>query len=104
MALYVGKPMDLVADGPLIAVKLWVPSQVNTTLPPIDTTAEINTANANTYIQEGVATSLGLEPVKTVQITSATTHIRETYLFRIRLVFPEGNWAFEVNAIEIPYM
>jgi hypothetical protein len=50
MASYVGKPTDLVAHGPLITVKLWVPQAVKTTLPPIDALAEINTAVAHTYI------------------------------------------------------
>ena len=104
MASYIGKPTDLVMHGPLIAVKLWVPQAVKTTLSPIDALAEINTAVAHTYIQEGVATSLGLEPAGTVRITSATTHTYETHLFRIRIAFPDGNRAFEVEAVEIPYM
>ena len=104
MASYVGKPENLVSHGPLIAVKLLVPGTVQSTLPPIDTLAEINTATAHTYIQEGVATSLGLEPFGMVQITSATTHTYQTYAFRIRIAFIEANRAFEVGAIEIPYM
>ena len=104
MALYVGKPTDLVAHGPVIAVKLWVPKQVVSTLVPIDTLAVIDTALATTCIQEGVATSLGLQPSGMVTITTATTVMYKTHLFRIRVAFPEGNMSFEVQAAEVPYM
>src|SRR6266699_1916903 len=103
MALYVGKPTDLVAHGPVIAVKLWVPKQVVSTLAPIDTLAVIDTALATTCIQEGVATSLGLQPSGMVTITTATTVMYKTHLFRIRVAFPEGNMSFEVQAAQMPY-
>jgi len=56
-----------------------------------------------TYIQEGVATSLGLTPMGPVPITATTRLVYEGYMYRIRLVFPEGG-AVEVNAVEVPYM
>ena len=96
--------INLVTHGPLVRVTLWVPRSVQSDREPIDMLAEINTAVAHTYIQEGIGTSLGLEPVGTVNITSATTHIYETHQFLIRLILPESNRAFEVNAIEIPFM
>ena len=103
MASFVGKPVDLTISGPLITVKLWVPQQVTSTIPPIDTLAEIDTAVVNTYIQEGVATSLGLTPKGTKTITTTTTQAYESYFYHIRLVFPHGK-AVEVHAVEVPYM
>ncbi len=91
-------------NGPLVAVKLTAPKEVKPMVPPIiDTLAEIDTGVLITRIQEGVATSLGLEPAGTVKITTATTPVYEAYLYRIRLLFPSGD-AFEVDAIEVPYM
>ncbi len=77
-----------------------------------------------TYIQEGVATSLGLTPMGPVPITATTRLVYEGYMYRIRLVFPETattrlvyegymyrirlvfpeGGAVEVNAVEVPYM
>ena len=71
--------------------------------PSIVTLAEIDTGVLMTRIQEGVATSLGLEPAGTVKITTATTAAYESYLYRIRVLFPSGD-AFEVDAVEVPYM
>ena len=103
MTAFVGKPGDLRQNGPLIAVQMCAPEEVASTEPPIDTLAEIDTGVLITRIQEGVATSLGLEPNGTVKITTATDAVYESYLYRIRLVFPSGH-AFEVNAVEVPYM
>ena len=103
MTSFVGKPGDLKQSGPLVAVKLCAPEAVKRMVPPIDTLAEIDTGVLITRIQEGVATSLGLEPARTVKITTATAAVYEAYLYRIRLVFPSGG-AFEVNAVEVPYM
>lgn len=98
------KNLDLAACGALVTVNLWVPREVKSTIEPIETLAEIDTALARTSIQEGVATSLGLEPVGTTKITTATAPMYEAHVFRIRLVFPDGNVAFEVNAVEVPYL
>jgi hypothetical protein len=99
----VGKPGDLMQNGLLVAVKLCAPKEVESTVPTIDTLAEIDTGVLITRIQEGVATSLGLEPAGTVKITTATTPAYKAYLYRIRLLFPSGD-AFEADAIEVPYM
>ncbi len=90
--------------GPVVTVKLWVPRQAETKIEPIDALAEINTAYPQTFIQEGVATSLGLQPANTVKITTATTPIYEAHQFLVRIVFPAANRAFEVMATEVPYM
>src|SRR2546421_3385291 len=95
---------DLATSGALVAVKLWVPRSVQSAREPIETTAEIGTSFACTYIQEGVATSLGLEPTGTVKITSTTKPVSVAQRYLIRLVFPQNNLAFEVQAIEVPYM
>jgi hypothetical protein len=92
-----------VKSGPPVAVKLCAPEAVKPLVPPIDILAEIDTGVLITRIQEGVATSLGLEPDRTVKISAATDAVYESYLYRIRLVFPSGH-AFEVNAVEVPYM
>lgn len=84
-------------------MKLCAPEEVASTEPPIDTLAEIDTSVLITRIQEGVATSLGLEPTGTVKITTATTMVYECYLYRLRLVFPSRE-AFDGNAVEVPYM
>jgi len=103
MSAIIGKPVSLIRRGPLVAVKLGAPKHLPSTEPPIDTLAEINTSSVNTFIQEGVATSLGLEPIEPIEITTATQPVYESYVYRIRLLFPDGN-AVEVNAIEVPYM
>jgi hypothetical protein len=103
MATYTSKPINLAESGVLIAVQLCAPSVVSSPLPPIDTLAEVNTSALHTYIQEGVATSLGLKPMGPVTITAATRLVYEGYMYRIRMVFPEGG-AVEVNAVEVPYM
>jgi hypothetical protein len=99
----IGKPGDLLGSGPLVAVKLWVPQQVKSTIPPIDTLAEISTSALHTCIQEGVATSLGLNPKGTVKITTATNQAYESYAYQTRIVFPHGK-AVEILAAEVPYM
>ena len=93
---------QLISHGPLIAVKLWVPRSVKSDIEPIDTMAEISTAYPQTFIQEGVATSLGLEPSGTIHITTATKPRFKAHLFRIRVIF--SGRAFEVAVAEIPYM
>jgi hypothetical protein len=103
MTTYTSKPINLAESGVLIAVQLCAPSVVSSPLPPIATLAEVNTSALHTYIQEGVATSLGLKPMGPVTITAATKLVYEGYMYRIRLVFPEGG-AVEVNAVEVPYM
>ena len=104
MSSFVGKPENLATAGPLIAVKLWVPRQLKSDLQPIDTLAEVDTALPNTFVQEGVATSLGLEPVGTKTVTTALKLKYEAHLFRIRIEFPEQKMAFEADVVEIPYM
>jgi hypothetical protein len=103
MSTFTDKPIDLVRRGPLVQVRLYVPQQMEAKRPPIDALAEINTAVANTCIQEGVATSLGLTPKETVKITTATTQAYECYVYHIRVAFPQGK-AVEVYAVEVPYM
>ena len=103
MNTFVEKPGDLAQNGPLVAVQLCAPKEAASTVPPMDTLAEIDTGVLITRIQEGVATSLGLEPDRTVKITTATDAVYESYLYCIRLVFPSGD-AFEVNAVEVPYL
>jgi hypothetical protein len=88
---------------PVVAVKLWVPIGMKSDVLPIEALAEINIALPHTFIQEGVATSLGLEPSGILTITTATKPKYETHLFKLRVVFPK-QVAFEVEAVEIPYM
>jgi hypothetical protein len=95
---------DLTASGALVAVRLGAPRTVKSDLGQIDTLAEIDTSFVITRIQEGVATSLGLTPTGTVCITSSTALAYEAHLYNIRLVFPQNNLVFEVQAIEVPYM
>ena len=92
----------LTTNGPTIVVKLWVPRSVQSNLQPIDTLAEINMAYNQTFIQEGIATSLGLQPCGTTKIATATKPLFETYVYQVRVVLPDR--AFEVMAAEIPYM
>lgn len=103
MTTIVEKPGGLMQRGPLVAVQLCAPKDVASAVLPIDTLAEIDTGVLMTRIQEGVATSLGLEPNGTVKITTATAPVYEVYRYRIRVGFPSGE-AFEVDALEVPYM
>jgi hypothetical protein len=96
--------VNLASRGVVVQVKLRTPKDVETGFAPIDTFAEIDTSIATTRIQEGVATSLGLEPIGTIKTTSSTTLSYETHLYRIRLVFPQCKLALEVEAIEVPFM
>lgn len=95
--------VSLVESGPLIAIKLYVPRQTEANQPPIDAFAEIDTASIRTYIQEGIATSLGLTPKDTVTIATLSNQAYASYVYQIRLVFPHGK-AVEVHAVEVPYM
>lgn len=103
MASIVGKPASLMTSGPLVAVKLCAPETLKSDVPPISTLAEINTGCIVTIIQEGVATSLGLEPVAKLELPMLTRLKHIGTLYRIRLQFPEGSWA-ETAAMEMPYM
>jgi hypothetical protein len=96
--------VNLAARGAIIHVKLWAPKDVKTSFEPINAFAEIDTSIGTTRIQEGVATSLGLTPIGTIKTTSSTTLSYETNLYRIRLIFPQSKVAFEVDAIEVPFM
>ncbi len=96
--------VNLAATGAVVPVRLWVPRNVKPTVLPIDTYAEIDTAIATTRIQEGVATSLGLQPIATIKTSSSTALSYETHLYRIRLVFPQSKLAFEIHAIEVPFI
>jgi hypothetical protein len=98
MTTFTSEPTNLVQSGALIAVKLCAPAIAASTVPPIDTVAEVNTSAMYTYIQEGVATSLGLQPIEAIKITATTKPVYESYMYRIRLLFPGG------SAIEVPYM
>ncbi len=71
---------------------------------PIEALAEINTAYPQTFIQEGIGTSLGLTPVGTVKIMTATKVQYEVYQYLVRIAFIDHNRAFEVTAAEVPYM
>jgi hypothetical protein len=104
MTYFIVKTPDLATNGPLIAVKLWVPLNVKSDALPIDALAEINIALAHTYIQEGIATSLGLEPAGTMIVTSSTKPKYEAHIFRLRVAFPDEQMVFEVSAVEVPYM
>ena len=95
---------DLKASVALVAVQLCTPRAVLPASEPITTLAEIDTTIVTTRIMEGVATSLGLTPTGTVRITSSTALAYETYRYSIRLVLPEHNIAFQVPAIEVPYL
>jgi hypothetical protein len=92
-------------SGPLVAVKLCVPEQVESKseAPPISALAEVNTGSIATIIQEGVATSLGLEPIGRLALAMLTKPKYVGWLYWIRLQFPSGNW-IETAAIEVPYM
>jgi hypothetical protein len=103
MPFFVGTPEDLAWTGPLVAVRLCAPECVKSDAPPIDALAEIDTSSIMTVIQEGVATSLGLKPVKRLKIPTFNRPVYEGDVYMIRLQFPEGN-AIETPAIEVPYM
>jgi hypothetical protein len=92
------------AKAEIVTVKLWVPRQVETKIEPIDALAEINTAYPQTFIQEGVATSLGLQPAETIKIPTATKPVYEAHQFLLRIVFPAADLALEVMAVEVPYI
>jgi hypothetical protein len=93
---------DLTRCGPLLPVRLWVPRDVTTDVPPIDVMAEVNTGSLFTFIQEGIGTSLGLMPIDDIQIMNITSRMHTCYMYRLRVVLP--NAAFEANVIEVPYL
>jgi len=104
MALFVTNSPDLTTNGPLIAVKLWVPVGVKSDALPVDALAEIHIGLPYTCIQEGIATSLGLEPAGTINVTTATKPTHKAHIYRIRVAFPDGQMSFEITAVEVPYM
>ena len=96
---------DLTLDGPLVAVSLYeyIFEEVALLMPPMDTLAVIDTAAPYTLLQEGIATSLGFTPIETVNITTVSMRVYESYRYHMWLKFPEGN-VLEVSVIEVPYM
>lgn len=96
--------MELLTCGPITTIQLWIPRGVQTTLPPIDTVAEISTTAGRTLIQEGLATSLGLQPIGTTILMTTTTLQYEAQQYVVRLMFPAAKLAFEVMVAEVPYM
>jgi hypothetical protein len=55
-------------------------------------------------MQEGIATSLELDPVGKILVATSTKPKYEAYVFRLRVVFPDNNMEFEISAVEVPYM
>ena len=96
--------MDLLIFKPVIAVQLMVPHGLRTSHPPLDTLAGINPANAQTLIQEGIATSLGLQPKGAAKVITTTSFGYEVREYVVRLVLPDAGLAFEILVAEIPYM
>jgi hypothetical protein len=90
---------NLVENGAIVKVQILSSSQL-----PFDTYAEINTVSEVSCIQEGVATSLGLEPISAIKIMTPNHLAYETYLYDIRLVFPQHNLIFPVYVYEVPYV
>jgi hypothetical protein len=96
--------MAVLTFGPVITVQLYTPRVMQPYAEPITALAEINTAYTQTFIQEGIATSLGLEPVGKIRIATATRPPCEVHEYLLRIIFPADNQAFEVVAAEVPFM
>jgi hypothetical protein len=96
--------MAVLTFGPVVTVQLWTPRLVQPCIDPIIALAEINTVYTQTFIQEGIATSLGLQPAGTIRIATAGKPLYEVHQFLLRVIFPADNWAYEVLAAEVPFM
>jgi hypothetical protein len=90
--------------GQPVAVRLYeyVLEEVALLLPPMDTLAVIDTAAPCTFIQEGVATSLGYVPDETVKVTTVSLRSFDSYQYRVWLGLLEWG-VLEVSVIEVPF-
>jgi hypothetical protein len=104
MSTSIEKPDDLIRSGLLIAVRLYHPMPKAGSLFWVDTLAVIDTAAPRTVIQEGVATSIGLEPFDTVTLRTGLARVYESYSYFMSLRFPDGSALEIIEIVEVPCM
>ncbi|SRR6266571_7475656 len=98
--IYLRNSIDLVMEGPIIPVTLAPPAP---TALPLEVLAIIETTYPFTFIQEGVATELGLTPHRWSYVTTPTKYFGRTDVYYLNIQFPSGHsWQLEV--FEVPYM
>ena len=109
MSSYTQNVPDMQAQGPVSEVKIAVPHQLEAALTsaggsvasPIQVSAMIDTGASSTLIQEGIAQSLGLNPVGVTNITTPTSVNKPCHIYYVRIIFPY-NIVQETTAVEAP--
>ena len=109
MATYAGR-VDLENNGPTIPVDVLVSTALEASLRSLnqmvpDATkagALIDTGSTVTVIRQGIAQTLGLEPVNTVRIKTASSTEAAQDVYSIQLVLPNGAAAELTQAVEMP--
>jgi Aspartyl protease len=101
MATYTSNPVDLRKNGPMIKVRLGVPKSMTAIRPPIEVWAMVDTGCSQTIIREGLATSLGLEPVAAASLRTMHRLYKECASYLISLDF--SNMTFELQVTEAPF-
>jgi len=100
MATYTGSLQD---GAPVIPIKLVAGLLERARIAPISTLATIDTAYACNFIQEGLATQMGLKSIRKAKITTPTRYAVECDVYSIRLAFPDG-YELQLEAAEVPFL
>lgn len=109
MAIYAGRP-DLEYEGPTLQADVLISTALESALqsrgksapPPISVRALIDTGSTRTVIREGIAQTLGLEPVSSVRVKTASSTETQRDVYSIQLVLPNGPTADLTQAVEMP--
>jgi len=98
---------NLQALGPVVDMSVWVGSPVENALRragspvPLSARGMIDTGATASVIQPAIASSLGLEPVGRVSISTPSSASVPCYQYVVRLMLP-NNVVVETLAIEAP--
>ena len=100
---------NLQALGPVVDIRIWVGTAVENALKkagspipqPVPAKGMIDTGATSSVIQPAIATSLGLQPVGIVNISTPSSANVPCHQYLVRLVFP-NSVVVETLAIEAP--
>lgn len=103
---------NLRTDGPVIEIRLAVPSKFEQTLiqnyeavpEPVSIRALIDTGSPITVIREGIVDRLGIDPAGIEWLTTALSSYTQCPVYLVRLLFSQDDTddAIEVTAAEVP--
>ena len=93
--------MKLVEYGPIIRVRLGRPRGMTTPEVMLETNALIDSGAYPVVLRSGLPAKLGLTPIRTTKVNSATERHYPAKIYRVVLVFPSGFFV-EMDATELP--